>query len=315
MFFNEAYRKLWQLDDEWLKTRPDRRRRARPPARARAAARGRQLPRVEGEGARLLRRRHGAQEDWWHLPDGRMLHVMAEKRPDGGVTYLFVDETERLALERDYNALIDVQRETLDSLKEGVAVFGTDGRLKLFNSAFAEHLEAVAARSSPRARTSTSSSALARVHYDDAQTWARIGRAVTSFSEQREPLEGQMVRPDGSDHRLRGDAAARRRDAADLRRRDGCQALRAGAGRAQRGARRRRPHEERSSSATCPTSCARRSPTSSASASCSANPHIGALNDKQREYLGDISVVVEDAARHHRRHPRLSPPSTPAPWS
>jgi len=79
-----------------------------------------------------------SQEDWWHLPDGRMLHVMTEKRSDGGVTYLFIDETERLALEREYNALIDVQRETLDSLKEGVAVFATDGRLKLFNSAFAE---------------------------------------------------------------------------------------------------------------------------------------------------------------------------------
>ena len=62
---------------------------------------------------------------------------MAEQRPDGGVTYLYDDATERLALESRYNALIDVQRETLDSLKEGVAVFGTDGRLKLFNSAFA----------------------------------------------------------------------------------------------------------------------------------------------------------------------------------
>src|SRR5205085_7373371 len=41
----------------------------------------------------------------------------------------------RFALESRYNALIDVQRETLDSLKEGVAVFATDGRLKLFNSA------------------------------------------------------------------------------------------------------------------------------------------------------------------------------------
>ena len=64
--------------------------------------------------------------------------MLAEKRSDGGITYLFVDETERLALERDYNVLIGVQRETLDSLKEGVAVFGTDGRLKLFNSALAE---------------------------------------------------------------------------------------------------------------------------------------------------------------------------------
>ena len=67
-----------------------------------------------------------------------MLHVVIEQRPDGGVTYLLDDETERLALESRYNALIDVQRETLDSLKEGVAVFGTDGRLKLFNSAFAQ---------------------------------------------------------------------------------------------------------------------------------------------------------------------------------
>ena len=61
---------------------------------------------------------------------------MASQRPDGGVTYLYKDETERLALESSYNALINVQRETLDSLKEGVAVFGTDGRLRLHNSAF-----------------------------------------------------------------------------------------------------------------------------------------------------------------------------------
>ncbi len=37
-----------------------------------------------------------------------------------------------------------------------------------------------------------------RVLYDDPPTWASIGRAVTSFSDQREQLEGQMVRPDNS---------------------------------------------------------------------------------------------------------------------
>ena len=26
-------------------------------------------------------------EDWWHLPDGRTIHVLADRRPDGGVTY------------------------------------------------------------------------------------------------------------------------------------------------------------------------------------------------------------------------------------
>jgi len=44
--------------------------------------------------------------------------------------------TDRLALERSYNTLIAVQRETLDNLHEGVAVFGEDGRLKLFNPGY-----------------------------------------------------------------------------------------------------------------------------------------------------------------------------------
>ena len=102
-----------------------------------------------------------------------------------------------MALESRYNALIDVQRETLDSLKEGVAVFGTDGRLKLFNSAFAEiwrisrrelgegpHIDEIIG---PRAQ-----------HFDDGKIWTRIGRAVTSISDERETFEGQMVRPDNS---------------------------------------------------------------------------------------------------------------------
>ena len=90
-------------------------------------------------------------EDWWHLLDGRTIHVVSAQRPDGGLTYLYDDATERFALESRYNALIDVQRETLDSLKEGVAVFATDGRLKLFNSAFAADLAALAQHSQGRA--------------------------------------------------------------------------------------------------------------------------------------------------------------------
>ncbi|MEQ1613964.1 MAG: HAMP domain-containing sensor histidine kinase, partial [Hyphomicrobiaceae bacterium] len=136
-------------------------------------------------------------EDWWHLPDGRMFHIVIEQRSDGGVTYLLDDATERFALESRYNALIDVQRETLDSLKEGVAVFGTDGRLKLFNSSFmqiwkfnrrtlveAPHIDEVIRH--------------ARAHYDDAETWQQIASAATAILDQRDPLEGQMVRPDHS---------------------------------------------------------------------------------------------------------------------
>ena len=44
--------------------------------------------------------------------------------------------TEQVHLESRYNALSRVQRETLDALNEGVAVFGPDGRIRLSNPAF-----------------------------------------------------------------------------------------------------------------------------------------------------------------------------------
>ena len=195
-FFNAAYQKLWQFDADWLATRP---------TDGEILDRLRELSRLPAVGdyrawkAKLLScHKSGAEfEDWWHLPDGRMLHVFAQQRPDGGVTYLYDDATERIALESRYNALIEVQRETLDRLKEGVAVFATDGRLKLYNSSFAgiwklsrtvlagePHIDAIIRQ--------------AQVLLDEPRTWTRIARAVTSISDQRNPIEGQMARPDGS---------------------------------------------------------------------------------------------------------------------
>jgi len=46
--------------------------------------------------------------------------------------------SERFELASQVNSLTQVQGETLNTLKEGVAVFGSDGRLKLHNRAFAD---------------------------------------------------------------------------------------------------------------------------------------------------------------------------------
>ncbi len=78
-----------------------------------------------------------ASEAWWYLPDGRSLRVVADPNPQGGLTYLFEDVSENMKLESRYNALMRVQAETLDTLKEPVAVFGADGRLTFANRAFA----------------------------------------------------------------------------------------------------------------------------------------------------------------------------------
>jgi PAS domain-containing protein len=65
------------------------------------------------------------------------LRLLAIPHPMGGLMVTFEDVTSRLELESSYNTLIAVQKETLDNLAEGVAAFGGDGRLRLYNPAFA----------------------------------------------------------------------------------------------------------------------------------------------------------------------------------
>src|SRR6185312_16516212 len=53
--------------------------------------------------------------------------------PQGGVIYLFDDISRELELMSQNRALASVQRSTLNALSDAVAVFGTNGRLQLFN--------------------------------------------------------------------------------------------------------------------------------------------------------------------------------------
>ena len=135
-FYNAAYRQIWSLDPAFLEQRPTD---GEILDRLRAK---RQLPEqadFRSWKAQTLAAYQAIEpiETVWHLPDGRALRVVASPNPQGGVTYLFDDATQSFALASQLNALTRVQGETLDALKEGVAVFGADGRLKLINPAFA----------------------------------------------------------------------------------------------------------------------------------------------------------------------------------
>jgi len=81
-------------------------------------------------------REGGAPTEIWKLPDGRSIKVAKERHTLGGVLLVFEDVTEKLQLETKYNTQIKVQHSTLNNLSEGVAVFASDGRLRLFNEAF-----------------------------------------------------------------------------------------------------------------------------------------------------------------------------------
>lgn len=138
LFANNAFAALWQLDPDYLATAPrladflDRLREARrlPEVPDYAAFRAEQM--------KEIRDLEGPVESLMHLPDGRTLRRVAAPNPGGGLLLAYEDLSERLSLERTLNELNAVQRETLDNLFEGVAVFGADGRLRLSNPALTQ---------------------------------------------------------------------------------------------------------------------------------------------------------------------------------
>ncbi len=190
VFANRAYARLWGLDGEWLAERPledeilDRLRESR------------QLP--ERADFRQWKEEHLAiytalegSDTQWHLPDGRSLRILAEPHPQGGVIYLYEDITEKLRLESRYAELMGVQRETLDNLYEAVALFGTNGRLRLYNPAFASfwnldkdfldghpHVDQIIAR--------------ARALADDEAWWDNLKYCVTGMSQARQTVSARI---------------------------------------------------------------------------------------------------------------------------
>ncbi|MFV0297355.1 MAG: PAS-domain containing protein, partial [Hyphomicrobiaceae bacterium] len=213
-FSNAAYRELWGLDAEFLAQRPSA---AKILDRLHEAARLPDVvshPQSENDGdetpppepidyrawkARILAaaRSDMVMDEGWYLPDGRTLHATIEPRPDGGFTHLFQDVTERMGLESRYNALINVQRETLDHLKEGVAVFGTDGRLRLFNHAF-ERIWKLSNRMLSDTPHIEDLVTQCQLQLDTSADWRAIADVVTQISDVRQSTEGQMTRVDQS---------------------------------------------------------------------------------------------------------------------
>src|SRR5689334_9099764 len=194
-FYNESYRKLWDLKSSFLDGNPDD---SSVLDRLRAA---RKLP-EQADFRAWKAKLHDAYraietaKDTWFLPDGRALSVVTTPNPEGGVTYLFDDVTESLDLARQFDRLNRVQRETLDGLAEGVAVFGSNGRAQLFNPAFARmwKLSPDALREEPHIETVET---WCKPVFDDLRAWRTIREAVTAI-ESRTDVQLKLERKDGS---------------------------------------------------------------------------------------------------------------------
>jgi signal transduction histidine kinase len=193
--YNAAYRNFFGLDAAFLDSAPDE---AAVLDRLRAAHKLPEQADFRSWRNELLAayRSLEAREFSWHLPDGQTLRVLANPHPQGGITWIYENVTERLDLESRYNALVSVQGETLDHLTEGVAVFGSDGRLRLHNPSFAEIWVIDPKLLAARPHVSAIVAACRRPN-DDAAMWQRFMACVAGLDESRASIAGRMERADG----------------------------------------------------------------------------------------------------------------------
>jgi signal transduction histidine kinase len=196
-FYNGAFVRLWNLPDSWLDLHPtdeeilDRLRETRklPEQRDYQAWKRQRLSLYE-QALRYI------PEDLWYLPGGKTLRVVAQPHPFGGLTYLYEDVTEKLALESSYNTLIKVQSATLDTLSEAVAVFGPDARLKLHNAAFARlwELEPGILQSEPHVQKIAEACS---ARFGDPTMWQNLVLSIAAGAERNRNW-GQIERSDGT---------------------------------------------------------------------------------------------------------------------
>jgi signal transduction histidine kinase len=196
-FFNSAFAALWGLEADWLRSKPSLdevlerlRERRRIPELADFRAFKRQQ-------SQMFTSLIEPQQELMHLPDDRTLSLAIAPHPFGGLTFIYEDVTDRLALERNFVTLTEVQRETLDNLFEGIAVYGSDGRLKLHNPAY----RTIWALSQSDVAGEPHISEIVektRAFYDDGGDWPALKEQIIAKVTASVLASGPLDRRDGS---------------------------------------------------------------------------------------------------------------------
>lgn len=195
-FYNFAFVALWKFDEAWLDLEPTYgevlealREKRKLPEQANFKA-------FKQTQQKLFTTLIEPQEEFFYLPDGKTIRVIAIPHALGGILFAYEDVTDRLALERSYNTLIAVQRETLDNLHEGLAVFAENGRLTLCNPTFHKlwKLDPEFTSTEPHMRE-----VLARCKdLFVADDWPTFMNHLLTRFQSRQRLSLRFERPDGS---------------------------------------------------------------------------------------------------------------------
>ena len=196
-FFNNEYVKQFGLDEQFLETEPLMDEVLEALRERRKIPEQLDMPRYKRDTTRQMMSLLGPHEELLHLPDETTIRMVATPHPFGGVTITYEDVTDTLRVERLYNTLIQVQRETLDHLFEGIVVFGSDGRLKLCNPAY----ERIWGLGPPDLQNEPHVSVIVdriRAYFPSNLSWPRLRQRIISRVADREPRRGRLERTDGS---------------------------------------------------------------------------------------------------------------------
>ena len=196
-FFNSAFAGLWGLETDWLAGGPsldELLERLRERRRIPELADFRAFKRQQME---MFTSLIEPQQELLHLPDDRTLSLSVSPHPLGGLIFIYEDVTDRLALERSYNTLIEVQRESLDNLFESIAVFGSDGRLKLHNPAYRTMwgLSETDLAGEPHISEIVEKT---RVFYDDGGNWPALKEQIIAPISAGALVADRIDRQDGT---------------------------------------------------------------------------------------------------------------------
>lgn len=194
-FSNKAYAKLWDLDERWLATHPSDGEILERLREVRRLPEQRDFLAWKKERLALYTNAIEEREEHWHLPRGATLRVTCQPHPHGGLIFIYADVTNQMALERSLNQLSSVQRSTIDHLTEALAVFGMDGRLKLFNKAFAEQwrIDSAVLAGQPRFADVF---ALCRHMLPDEAHWSLLTMLITGAAQERRVNANRLQRAD-----------------------------------------------------------------------------------------------------------------------
>jgi signal transduction histidine kinase len=194
-FSNKAFGRLWDLDERWLATRPSDGEILERLREARKLPEQRDFASWKRERLALYTNVLDEREEHWHLPRAVTLHVTCQPHPHGGLIFTYADVSNQMELERRFNQLSSVQRTTIDHLTEALAVFGTDGRLKLFNKAFAEqwHIDPAILSGQPRFADVF---ALCRKLLPDEGHWSQLTMLITGAAQERRVIVDRLPRAD-----------------------------------------------------------------------------------------------------------------------